>query len=199
MTCDLRRQPIAARLGGFNRRNVVFEHEVLHCLVELQTRRASGDAGTPRASKIRELVRPAHSMARRAARAPESRIGSWRASGNAHRRQLARPVQLGQAGGRPAGPSCFGIGEPSPPSLRSKRSSAVAVFATSRIPPPPPQAAPPPPRQQSAMTRLLWMRLGTAYPAQPSFPACCETGRPILGRTSGLAGTAHIRAAGAFH
>src|SRR6266404_4522153 len=38
------------------------------------------------------------------------------------------------------------------------------------------------------MTRLLCMRLGTGQPgAQPSLPAYCETGRPVLRRTCGLA------------
>ena len=38
------------------------------------------------------------------------------------------------------------------------------------------------------MTRLLGMRPGAGHPAQSSKPACCETGRPYLRRTSGLAG-----------
>src|SRR3984893_1462607 len=43
------------------------------------------------------------------------------------------------------------------------------------------------------MTRLLCMRLGTGHPAQPSLPAYCETGRPVLRRTCGLApGEGHV-------
>src|ERR1700676_3624623 len=35
---DLRRQPIAARHGGFTRRDIVFEHEVMDRLVERESR-----------------------------------------------------------------------------------------------------------------------------------------------------------------
>ena len=36
------------------------------------------------------------------------------------------------------------------------------------------------------------MRLGTGHPVQPSLPAYCETGRPVLTRTCGLAALARV-------
>ena len=109
---DLRRQPIAPRLGSFDRRDVIFQHEVMHRLLELETRAASGGAawsrpaghsdspgatGSPESCwRARRRLCTASSRAR-----TRSRIASCPGIGHPHRRQLARPVQLGQAGGIP--------------------------------------------------------------------------------------------------
>jgi len=35
---DLRRQPVAPGFGGFNRLNVILEHDMMHRVLEAQTR-----------------------------------------------------------------------------------------------------------------------------------------------------------------
>ena len=48
---DLRRQPIAPRLGALDRRDVVLEHDVMHCLREVEPRQPTamqlGPSGPP--------------------------------------------------------------------------------------------------------------------------------------------------------
>ena len=108
---DLCRQPIASGLGGFDCRNVVLEHDMMHRLLELEPRQpAAMQLGPCRApvmaalaqQKPRELLTGAsqgpyrveagtHQIAHRLM----SRIG------DPHRRQLAGPVQLRQTSGVP--------------------------------------------------------------------------------------------------
>jgi hypothetical protein len=54
---DLRRQPIAPYLGNFDRRDVIFEHDVMDRLVELETRQpAAMQLGPGRSAIVASLA-----------------------------------------------------------------------------------------------------------------------------------------------
>src|SRR6516165_5504500 len=53
---DLRRQPIAPRLGGFDRRDVVLEHDMMHRLLELEPRQPAAMQLGPGRSPVMAAV-----------------------------------------------------------------------------------------------------------------------------------------------
>jgi hypothetical protein len=106
---DLRRQPIAPYLGNIDRRDVIFQHDVMDRLVELEPRQpAAMQLGPGRPAIVAPLAqqksgellaRPAQAVNRIEPRphqiAHRLVLGIW----NPHRRQLACTVEFCQTGG----------------------------------------------------------------------------------------------------
>jgi hypothetical protein len=105
---DLRRQPVAPRVGGFNRLNVVFEHNVMRCLGEAQTGQPPpmqlGPCRTPIMAALAQqepgelLSGPPQRAHRVEARPHQVAYRLMPRIGNPHCCQRAGPVQLRQTG-----------------------------------------------------------------------------------------------------
>ncbi len=108
---DLRRQSIAPGLGGFDRLDVVLDHEVMHRLLELEPREPAAMqfgssrppvmAALPQQEAPKLLACPAQRMHRVATGAHQFAHRLVPGIRNTHRRQLARPMQPCQAGSIP--------------------------------------------------------------------------------------------------
>src|SRR5205085_6882002 len=108
---DLRGQSVAPGLGSFDRLNVVLEHEMMHRLLELETREpAAVQLGPSRPTIMatlaqqepRELLaRPAQCMHRVETGAHQIAHRFVPGVRNPYCRQLARPMQPRQTGGIP--------------------------------------------------------------------------------------------------
>ena len=125
---DLRRQPIAPRRGGFDRLNVIFAHEVMPRLSELETGqpatvqlgpcRPPVMAGLAQQEPGKLLACPAQAVHRIKPRPHQIAHRLVLGIRYPHRRQLAGPMQLGQA----AGIAPVGL-DPVARSLRDQRGS----------------------------------------------------------------------------
>ena len=105
---DLCRQPIASRLGGFDRRDVILEHNVMHRLLELETRQPTAMqlgpcrppvmAALPQQEARQLLACPTQRMHRVETGAHQVAYRLMPGIGNPHRCQLTRPMQPRQTG-----------------------------------------------------------------------------------------------------
>jgi hypothetical protein len=105
---DLCRQPIASRLGSFDRRDVILEHNVMHRLLELEPRQPTAMqlgpcrppvmAALPQQEARQLLACPTQRMHRVETGAHQVAYRLMPGIGNPHRCQLTRPMQPRQTG-----------------------------------------------------------------------------------------------------